>query len=195
MVLKRKNGDPGINYLVNDGSLKLKSLSNKDIIIIGERHGYSGDEKLVLELCRVIKPDYVLVEGLADFKLYDLEAKREALKIPEKDLYYQDFTRHWIKLSIKAGDIPFIGMEYTNWDEENRNIKNLSYKESFKIREGHFLRLIRKYAKVGKVLAVCGDTHVRSIETDVLGPVSPLYSSYISDPKACIIRTAEGEIE
>lgn len=195
MDIKRKNGDKGIAYLVNDGTLNLKKLINNKIIIIGENHGYPIDEKLALRLCDVFKPGTVLVEGLADLILPNIDSKKKALNIPKEDLYYQGFTQHWIKLSIKAGNIPFVGMEYVNWEKDGVDIKKLSYKESFKIREAHFLYMIRKYSKVGKVLAICGDTHMRSIATDILGPVSPLYSTYIEDPNAAVIRTAVGEIE
>lgn len=195
MVIKRKNGDQGIDYLVNDSKLNLKSLSNKNVIVIGERHGNSSDEGLVLKLCKVFKPDVVLVEGLGDLNLPNIESKKKALKIKKEDLYYQGFTQHWINLSIKAGDVPFKGMEYVDWKKDDLDFRDMSYEESFKIREAHFLRLIRKYAKVGKVLAICGDTHMRSIATEVLGPVSPIYEAYINDPKAVIIRSAEGEIE
>lgn len=195
MDLKRKNGDAGINYLVNDGTLDIKRLVKMDVIIVGERHGNLDDENLVLKLCKTFKPNTVLVEGLGDLSLPSMEVKKEALNIKKEDLYYHEFTRHWINLSIKAGDIPFKGMEYVDWEKDDLNIKGMSYKESFKIREAHFLRMIRKYAKVGKVLAVCGDTHMRSIVTKVLGPVSPIYKAYINNPKAAIVRSAEGEIE
>lgn len=195
MNIKRKNGDDGIDYLVNDGTLNLKRLSNKNVIILGERHGNRDDEDLAIKLCRVFKPYVVLVEALGDLNLPDMASKKTALDSNDEDLYYEMFTKHWIKLSIKAGDIPFRGLEYVDWEKDGYDSKSMSYKESFKIREAHFLSMIRKYAKIGKVLAVCGDTHVRSITTDVLGPVSPIYAKYIKDPKAAIVRSAEGEIE
>jgi hypothetical protein len=191
--IKRKNGDKGVDYLVNDGTLDLKRLINKNVIVFGERHGNLSDEGLVVKLCKIFKPHVVLAEGLGDLNLPDLKSKKAALDVKKEDLYYHGFTQRWIDLSIKCGDVPFRGMEYVDWDGDK--LKDMSYKDSFEIREAHFLRLIRKYAKVGKVLAICGDTHMRSIATDVLGPVSPLYSTYIDDPKAAVIRSAEGEIE
>lgn len=194
MNLKRKNGDKDIKYLVNDSKLNLKILSNKNIILIGERHGFKGDENLVRRLIQSWKPDYVLVEGLGDLKLMTREVKEKQSKIDKKSFYYQDFTKHWIDISLES-DVPFIGMEYTRWDRDKINIRDLTYKESFAIREAHFLKIIRKYAKYGKVLAITGDTHLRSIATEALGPISPLYSTYIGDKSAAIIRSAEGEIE
>lgn len=195
MKVKRKNGDKGIGYLVNDGKLDLQNLIGKNVIVIGERHQNTDDENLVLKLCKLFKPDIVLVESLGDLDLPNLRTKKEILKQDVKEFYYQDFTHHWIKLSIRAGDIPFKGMEYVDWGKDGVEFKDLSYKESFAIREAHFLNLIQKHSKVGKVLAICGDTHLRSIVTDVLGPVSPIYQTYINDPKAAVIRTAVGEIE
>lgn len=194
MDLSRNNGDVGISYLVNDDKLNLKSLVKKNVIIIGERHGNTSDEKLLLDLIKVVKPNYVLCEALGDYKLLSKDIKLEHMEREVTSHYYHGFTKHWIELSLKAPDTPFIGIEYTAWDDKVKH-NDLSYKESFKIRETHFLKMIKKYAKVGRVIAVVGDTHMRSIETKALGPISPLYQTFINDKDAAVIRSQKGEIE
>ena len=75
MNIKRKNGDVGIDYLVNDGALNIDTLKDKRVVVVGERHGFKGDMALVGKLITELKPDYVLVEALLDYVLHDRSAK------------------------------------------------------------------------------------------------------------------------
>lgn len=194
MDVKRKNGDDGIDYLVNDKDLDLEAISKKRIFIVGERHRNKEDEQMVMDLISVAKPKCVLVEALGDLVLPDKKTKEHQMTLDTDVFYYGGFTKHWIELSLKYPDVLFVGMEYTGWTEEQAH-NDFPYKKSFAIREAHFLKMIKSYAKKGTVIAVTGDTHLRSIKTSELGPVSPIYSAYINDSKAVIIRSAKGEIE
>ena len=192
MNIVRKNGDRGIDYYVNDDTLDLKEISkDKRVILIGERHGNAKDEKLMLDLIKVFKPDYILAEALADYKLHTTEDKKTHLSKDVEEHYYYEYTQHWVELSLKT-NIPFIGIEYVKWDE--KTYEGLSRVESFATREKHFLNMIKTYSRLGKVIVVVGDTHLRTIKTKELGPVSPLYETFSKDPKAIIIRSEKGEI-
>ena len=192
MDIKRGNGDKGIDYFVNDSKLDLSQLEDKRIIVLGERHRNSSDENLVKRLIKKFSPSFVLVEALGDYKLHSLSTKKRYLKMDEDKHYYGAFTKHWIEISLKF-DIPFIGIDYTKW--KRGEFESLSLKETFKIREDHFIKMIEQYAKEGSVIAICGDTHMRTIETEQLGQVSPLYTKYNNGNGSCVIRSAEGEIE
>ena len=106
--------------------------------------------------------------------------------------YYHGFTKHWIEISLEY-DIPFIGMEYTAW--KKGEYEKLSLEETFKIREDHWMKMIKNYSTGSKIIVVCGDTHLRTIKTDQLGRVSPLYEKYNGKTDSVVIRSAEGEIE
>ena len=192
MDIKRSNSDQDIDYLVNDDFLDISSLIDKEVIIIGERHRNSSDEKLVRRLIKKCKPDYVLVEALGDYKLLSTPTKKRYLGKDESEHYYGEFTKHWIEISLEF-NVSFIGLEYTAWSDEE--FQRLSLEETFKIRETYWIKLIEQYRRKGNVLVVCGDTHLRTIKTDQLGEISPLYLKYNGKENSAVIRSAEGEIE
>lgn len=193
MDIKRSNGDPNIKYYVNDPKLKISELRDKRIIVFGERHNNEDDMALVKKLITELKPSFVLCEALGDYVLGDKLSKDLKYRSPEKMHYYHGFTKRWIKFSQQF-DIPFIGIEYTELSKQPKEIRK-SFMESFKLREHHFIQMIDKYAKKGKVIAITGDTHLRTIKTDILGDVSPLYTKYNGKKNSAVIRSAEGEIE
>ncbi len=193
MDIKRKNGDPGIDYYVNDSGLDLKALNGMRVIVLGERHNNADDLALLARMITELKPDYVLLEGLGDYVLGDKLTKELKNNAPVKSHYYEGFTKRWIEFSLKY-DVPFIGIEYTDLANHAKDVQS-DYKESFKLREAHFIKMIDAYAKKGKVIAVLGDTHVRTIETEVLGAISPVYLRYNGKKNSAVIRSAEGEIE
>lgn len=192
MDIQRHNGDRGIDYLVNDSSLDLTLVEDKEIIIVGERHGNSNDEALVRRLIKKLNPAFVLVEALSDYNLHSTTTKKRYLAMDEDKHWSGEFTRHWIDISLKF-DIPFIGIEYTKW--KKGEFESLSLKETFEIREKHFMKMINQYSNKGKIIVICGDTHLRTIKTDELGPISPLYEKYNDKKNSCVIRSEEGEIE
>lgn len=192
MDIKRKNGDKGIDYLVNDSLLDLSTLNDKELIVFGERHRCAEDEQLVRRLIKRWKPDYVLVEALGDYTLLNTTTKKRYLKFDESKHYYEAFTKHWIEISLEF-NVPFIGLDYTAWSDEE--FQRLSLEETFKIRETHWIKLIEQYRRKGNVLVVCGDTHLRTIKTSQLGDISPLYLKYNGKDDSVVIRSAEGEIE
>lgn len=188
MNVKRKNGGPGITYLVNDGSLDPSSLSGYQVIVVGECHGNEDDEDLVRALITTVNLDYVLVEALADLVLGSDTDKRLQNNVPVDQLYYMDLTKRWIKLSMEF-KTPFIGIEYTEMNDE------LSLKDSFEERERHFLKMIDRYrTDTNRIIVVVGDTHLRTIKTLQLGPVSPLYVRYNGRTDSVVIRSEYGEI-
>jgi uncharacterized iron-regulated protein len=192
MDVKRANGDKDIDYLVNDDNLDFSLLADKQIIILGERHRNRSDESLLGKLIQKLKPDYVLAEALEDFTLLNTSTKKRYLAKDIDSLYYGEFTHHWIEISLKY-NVPFIGMEYIKWKEGE--FESLSLEETFKIREDHWMKMIDLYSKKGKVIVVCGDTHLRTIKTKQLGGISPLYLKYNGKENSVVIRSAEGEIE
>ena len=197
MEYSRNNGNKGIDYLVNDDRLDISSLNNKQIIVVGERHGCSSDENLVRRLIFGLKPDYVLCEALGSYLLVNRVTKNKHLNLPVKEHYYEGFTKRWIQFSLEF-NVPFAGMEYTKWTKEEHD--SLSYVESFRIREAHFISMIDAFSKSTfgsnrKIIAICGDTHLRTVVTKELGPVSPLYVKYNNQPNSVVIRSQKGEIE
>lgn len=191
MKIKRKNGDSEIDYLVNDGTLNLDTLKDKNVIIVGERHGYKGDMDLVGKLIETLEPDYILVEALLDYVLHDRNSKLLQLKKPTSMHMYGALTKLWLEFSLKY-DRPFIGMECVDWEQK---VGGNNLVDQFEVREQHFIKMIGKYSNKGKVIAVTGDTHVRTIKTEQLGEISPLYLRYNEKKDSAVIRTAEGEIE
>lgn len=177
-----------LGYLVNDELLDTKKIDNS--IILGERHNNIDDENLLRKLIEVCKPDYVICEALGNYVLSVMSKKEHYYNKPASYHYYGRFTKHWIKISMEY-DIPFVGMEYTLW--EDGEYDKLTLRESFEVREKHFISIIDGYSSVGKVIAICGDTHLRTVYTETLGNISPLYKRYKNSKT--IIRSRYGEIE
>lgn len=180
-------------YHVNDSGLDLKSLVDKNIIIVGERHGQWEDLSLVKHLIETMNPKFVLVEMLGDAVLSDMSDKRLFARYPVSKLYYGDMTKLWSNIALEH-DVEFIGIEYTDLMGKPKAMRD-DLVVSFKLRERHFMKMIDQYAKRGKVIVVVGDTHLRTIETVELGAISPLYLKYINDESSAIIRSQIGEIE
>lgn len=178
--------------IVTNNPPDMGMLKDKRLIIVGEIHGNVADENVVRDLIRVWKPDYVLCEVLGDLELLSREDKYKKLSLPASYFYHEDYTKHWIKIAYEY-PIPFIGMEYTKW--KPGELERMGLAESFSRREDHWMKVIGKYVSLGKVLVVCGDTHLRTIQTKQLGRISPLYSRYGQDKTALIVRTLRGEIE
>lgn len=174
--------------LTNNDDLDIQSLIPESLIFFGERHGHSKDMNVVRKIIEYVEPDYVIVEVLADLILDNKRAKEKALKLDEKDLFYERLTMMWIELASDY-DMPFIGMELTEQDD----LKGKSLSEHFEARETHWIKIIKKYVtSSNRVLVICGDTHLRTIKCKELGDKSPLYKTF---PKAIFIRTEEPEIE
>lgn len=197
MSLNRKTGDSDIDYLVNDGNLNLESIAANHIVVVGERHANVYDENNIRKLIKAFKPDYVLVEGLADYKLHSRNDKLRKLNQPIQNHYYEGFTKRWIDFSLEF-NMPFIGLEYIPKDDTEWYDK-VSLVESFKRREKHFINVIENYrinvfGQPNKVIAICGDTHLRTIATRELGVISPLYLKYNGKPDSVVIRSMIGEI-
>lgn len=83
--------------------------------------------------------------------------------------------------------MPCIGIEYTKWQPGEHD--RVGLRESFRLREDHWMKLIDKYLELGRVLVVCGDTHLRTIATPELGRVSPMQVKYGKRRDCLIIRT------
>ena len=175
--------------LVNDGSIDLSNLIKENIIFFGERHINSSDTNFVRKIIETVEPDFVLVEGLADLELKTKSAKIKASKEDPETFFHGGLTKWWVDVSLEF-DVPFIGFELTDWSSI-KDKKDLV--ETFKAREEHWIKIIKKYTSSKKyVLVVCGDTHLRTISCKALGQASPLYKAF---PKATFIRTPEPEIE
>ena len=104
---------------------------------------------------------------------------------------YGNLTKMWLEYSLEY-TCPFIGMECMDWESK---VSGGDLSQQFEVRESHFVKMIDKYSRKGKVIAVTGDTHVRTIKTEQLGDISPLYLKYNGKKDSAVIRSAEGEIE
>lgn len=174
--------------LINDGSIDIGQLNKENLIFFGERHKNVSDTEFVKKIIKSVEPDYVLVEGLGDLELKDKSSKLQALKKDEDELHYGKLTKWWIDVALEY-EIPFIGFELI----DRTGIDNDNLAESFKAREDHWIRVIKKYATKNKfVLVVCGDTHLRTISCRTLGRASPLYKAF---PNAVFIRLKNPEIK
>lgn len=180
---------PKDHILVNDGSIELSRLFNEKLIFFGERHVSKSDTDFVRKMISVLEPDFVLVEGLADLELKTKSAKIKASKEDPETFFHGGLTKWWVDVSLEF-DVPFIGFELTDWSSI-KDKKDLV--ETFKAREKHWVKVIKKYTSNDKlILVICGDTHLRTISTPELGQPSPLYTSF---PKATFIRLEDPEIE
>lgn len=175
--------------LVNDGSIELTQLFNDKLIFFGERHTNKSDTDFVRKMITTLEPDFVLVEGLADLELKTKSDKTKASKKDPESFFHGGLTKWWVDVSLEF-DVPFIGLELTDWSDI-KDEKDLV--ETFKAREEHWIKVIKKYVSTNKlVLVICGDTHLRTISTPELGQSSPLYKAF---PKATFIRLENPEIE
>lgn len=191
MDIRRQTSDNHPMYLVNDDSLDVDKLRESRVIIVGERHRCKDDEDLVEKLIRELKPDYVLCEALCDYVLMGKVEKVEHNSLDPESHYYQWLTLHWLDISLRHA-VPFIGMEYVNWKGNEHG--ELGLKNTFAIREKHFIEVINRY-EGKKLIVVCGDTHLRTIDTDQLGVSSPLYLKLKDGTKPTVVRSRIGEIE
>lgn len=189
MFMITRNKDGYIPHLINDGSIDIKSLSNKRMIIVGERHADVQEMKFVDELIRSYKPNKVLVEALGDLRLITEDDKLKADATVIKELHYELLTKMWIRLSLKHNQ-PFYGIELIDFP------RKISLKQQFILRESHFLKHIQNASNVHteRVIVIVGDTHLRTIVTEELGDISPIHKMYGKSSNVAIIRSSMGEI-
>ena len=177
-------------FLNEQTEIKRHTLSeDSDLVFFGEFHGSKSDTDFACKIISKLKPDFVLVEGLGDLKLNTRSDKLKASKENPDNFFHGGLTKWWVDVSLKF-NVPFIGFELTDWSKikDRRNLV-----ETFKAREEHWIREIKRYTVSGaRVLVICGDTHLRTITTPELGQASPLYNAF---PKATFIRSKDGEIE
>lgn len=112
------------------------------------------------------------------------------MKILEKE--YNIVLKSWngvIKLAYDL-NIAAVGIDV------DKDLSTYSLKESFIIRETRMLSVIEKYKQKGlPCVVILGDTHLRTIKTDQLGDISPIWNKYKNDDTVKIWRTPYREIE
>ena len=185
---------------------------NKQIIIVGEKHGLNTEYDFQYKLIKEFRPDFLLHEILINLvlknkqdKLKYLDLVRNDVDIPECEPMYPNLPTLEL-INRLDDDLPCIGIDYTpNW----KNISPLKlsvifakekttgiYKQSFSIRESRMLYVIKRYMKYGKrMVVVVGDTHLRTIKTKELGDISPIHKFFAEQSDALIIRSNDREID
>lgn len=176
---------------------KSSLLKDINILLVGENH--SNGHILAKKLIQDFKPDFYLTEHIQYLNVMNKEEFEERLANLGKDgLPYNMFTRKFLEMGKNLG-VPFIGCDYIPPDDGRDRKKDFEYtvyemdlEESFKIREADMLKIIKKYANKGKVLASIGDTHFRGKVSDDFGPLSPLTEHYANREEALIMRLPVG---
>lgn len=80
--------------------------------------------------------------------------------------------------------------------EPDRKYKNMSFNDSFKIREKYMLENIKKYSnQKGIICVIVGDAHLRSIKTEEFSTISPIYEWSKYNRNVKIIRSDKPEID
>ena len=165
--------------------LLLEAQLNFHTFIHGENHTL-GELKLIEKSIIKHEPDFFLSEALGPHRYMTNE---EIVKGKRSKNYIKGFNDWDFELGLRL-DIPIIGIDL--WLTKAQNKDKV---KSFKLREAQMLKVIKEFHGKGSVCVVLGDTHLRTIETDELGPVSPITAYFKSQSNATIIRSDHGEIK
>lgn len=152
-----------------------KNASSFFIIFIGDTHGYIDDFKTQKEIIEKANPKYVLYEQMNNKKL----TKRTEFLAMLRDKKVSILTefnevKRLVKMCMKK-DVPLIGMDIKNfgiiWAKkfkhklDNQEQFTKEEKEElnaiYQKREKRQLKVIRKYAKKGRILVITGAHHLR----------------------------------
>jgi hypothetical protein len=171
-------------------------VKNKnDFKIYGDSHS-KDDLNKILKIVKKEKPDYFLCEFLLEDRVMDKKQAKKRLDAKGKGkLCDPEFNISYYILAYET-NIPVIGIDL---DSDLGTLykkdyyKNRDIKESFKRREKRMVEVIKEFKDKGKIIVFVGDTHLRTIKTDQLGPISPLQKEFSKE--AIIIRSKNGEIK
>lgn len=164
------------------------------LYIFGETHGDPSDVRRIERETRRIQPAVIAHELLYDDRCASLaginfrlsKCKKGGICDPDlnKDIYElgRDLNAQLIGIDIEV-DNP-----------------RLSLKQKFAIRERHMSDelahlLKRVEAEDIDIVAVVGDTHLRSIQTKELGPSSPIVQKFSYSKKVVINRSTSSQAE
>ncbi len=154
-----------------------KNIKFRDFpfVLFADTHGYLNDFKIIKKIIEQQKPDYVLYELAEDKKLLRPQEFEAILKQQHlSEMTDIKDVKQVLKICHKHC-IPLIGIDFKNFGikdpekvrEKNENKESPTKKEMKEImkiitkREQHQLRLIKKYKKEGKTLAITGAFHLR----------------------------------
>ncbi|MDI6738526.1 MAG: hypothetical protein QME12_08525 [Nanoarchaeota archaeon] len=152
-----------------------KNASSFFIIFIGDTHGYMDDFRMQKQVIEKVNPDYVLYEQMNNKKLVTKAEFMAMLKNKSvSTLTEVDEVRPLLKICIK-NNLPLIGIDFKNFGiswagrfkHKLDNQQSFTKKEKeelkriYKIREKQQLRMIRQYAKKGKIVVITGAHHLR----------------------------------
>ena len=148
------------------------------------------DLERIRDVLLLYKPEYFLCEFLLDDRVMNKkEAKIRIDKAGRGEKCDPYFNISYYRMAVDV-DIPFIGIDldvrYVMKDKEK-------LKESFRIREARMVEVINEFRVKGNVVVFVGDTHLRTIATNELGPISPIQKEF--SKIATIIRNENGEIK
>lgn len=166
------------------------NIENKRIFIFGETHSNIDEIHEYFDLIKVIKPDFYLHELAIEDKCLSNRVLRERLRNCDKENLCDSRFNKFIYEFALENDLKLIGIDL------DMSFDRMSLKQQFQLREEHMLRTIRYYDNMGyKICVQLGDTHIRSIKTTILGPISPIYEFYRDREDCLIIRSKTKEID
>lgn len=167
-----------------------RSLRENKLYIFGEDH---HNKKEVLDIQKKIKeiePDVVLLELMYEDEVWSREDAEEKIKNCKDGNTCDPRINLDLYQLARELNVPFIGI-----DIEVSKKEKTSLKESFLKREKYMVEMIKNYMICGTVVAVIGDTHLRTIKTAELGDVSLIQKEFSKNKNVEIIRSTTGEIK
>lgn len=138
--------------------------------------------------------DFLLLEELGPYVYMTNKEKEQAIK---NRLY--SIGQMGLELAI-ALDIPAIGIDL--WDDDvfiqdkyDKDGMAADFTRSFRLRENKMLITITEYWAKGNCAVIVGDSHLRTIRTRELGPVSQLHKHFKDLQNVTIVRCPNKEID
>lgn len=168
-----------------------------DHILYGEMHTRAARdriERLIREAHKETPFKYLLSEEAGPYRYMSKLALEQAIK---RQMY--SISDRSFKLGIELG-IPVIGID--NWEDSTYaqdkkwpDGRYMDCRHSFNVREHQMVRVVREFAPKGRIALIVGDSHLREKRNLVMGPPSPLYTTFITAPGFTILRAKDGEVK
>lgn len=166
----------------------LTEKSGKQILyIFGEAHFNHSDRLRITNEIRRIKPKILAHELLYEDVCYNSQEINKRLSNCKDGGICDPGLNKDIYLLGKELNMQLVGIDLNNSGAG-------SLEQQFKKREKHMVSMLEKLLVRSEengdiIVAVIGDTHLRSIQTNELGPMSPILTKFKNNPLVTIIRT------
>lgn len=167
------------------------------LIIYGEDHTTEYRETINEKIRKQHKLnpfEFLLLEELGPHVYLTEKQKEQAIKN-----HVYSIGPMGLQLALDL-DIPVVGIDL--WDDAvylqdkyDSEGMALDFTRSFRLRENKMVITIEEWWKKGNCAVIVGDSHLRTVKTKELGPVSPLQFYFGKTPNAEIIRCPNREIE